>query len=102
MMRACENTGIHLKRDDTRGHHTLVDVDPLPLSIVQRRIYEAIRAGNIRKPDIDNALPTMSAQHLSNELNKMVAKGVIYRPRHGEYAISGASYTQTATENDAT
>jgi broad specificity phosphatase PhoE len=102
MMRACENTAIHIKRDDTRGHHTLVDVDPLPLSLVQRRIYEAIRAGNIRKPDIDNALPTMSAQHLANELNKMVAKGVIYRPRHGEYAISGASYTQTATESDAT
>lgn len=101
-MRACENTAIHIKRDDTRGHHTLLDVIPLPLSVVQRRIYEAIRAGNTITSDIENALPTLTAGHIAKELSSMVAKGVIYRPRHGEYAISSASYAQTATESDAT
>jgi hypothetical protein len=95
-MRACENTAIILTRDDTRGHHVVLDVERLPLSVVQRRVYEAIRSGCATLDEMCNALPDMAKNYIHNTVQAILAKGVITKPRYGTYAVTDDTYNTRA------
>jgi hypothetical protein len=95
-MRACENTAIILTRDDTRGHHVVLDVERLPLTVVQRRVYEAIRSGCTTFDAICKALPDMAKNYVHNTASQLAAKGVITRPKHGTYGITDDTYNTRA------
>ena len=95
-MRACENTAIILTRDDTRGHHVVLDVERLPLSVVQRRVYEAIRSGCTTIDAIYKALPDMSKQYIHNVTKTLVPKGIVWQPKYGTYAVTDDTYNTRA------
>ena len=95
-MRACENTAIILTRDDTRGHHVVLDVERLPLSVVQRRVYEAIRSGCTTLDALCKALPDMAKNYIHNTAMALVAKSVVHRPKYGTYAITDDTYNTRA------
>lgn len=91
-MRACENTAIIITRDPTRGHHVLANVERLQLTVQQRRVYNALKAGATSPSDVCTALPDMPESTIKDALKKMVAKSIIYTPRYGTYALTDTSY----------
>lgn len=95
-MRACENTAIILTRDDTRGHHVVPDVERLILTVVQRRVYEAIRSGCTTLDAICKALPDMAKNYVHNTAKALVAKSVVWQPKYGTYAVTDDTYNTRA------
>ena len=95
-MRACENTAIILTRDDTRGHHVVLDVERLVLTVVQRRVYEAIRSGCTTLDEMSKALPDMAKNYIHNTAKSLVAKGIIWQPKYGTYAVTDDTYNTRA------
>lgn len=100
-MRACADATLIVQRDDTRGHHVVIGTQTLALTVVQRRVYDAIRNGATTPAALVLALPDMAKNHIVNTATALVAKGTIYRPRHGEYAITPTTQQTTHTDDDS-
>jgi hypothetical protein len=99
-MRACADATLIVRRDDTRGHHVVLGTATLALSVVQRRVYNAIRNGATTTAALVAALPDMAKSHILNTNTALVAKGHIYKIRHGEYGITHTTQQTIQHTND--
>lgn len=85
--RAYAGLDIIVKLDATHGHHVLLDVKPLKMSVQQRQIYEAICGGTTNNKAISDALG-INISTVNTQIDRMRAKALIYKTSHGTYLPS--------------